>query len=463
MRDEELATRLAAFLPRTIWPLLATEPRHVRREGCVLFADLAGFTALTENLAKIGKEGAEELTRILNDFFAAMIRIAHEEGGDVLRFGGDAMTLFFPEGEEGGLRAAVRMQREAVRFGSIATRGGTYSLGMKIGASVGTVLFGTVGDAETGRDYFAAGAALDEAAEAEHHAVRGQIALAPSCLSRLPSGWRGLRRLADGFALLAPGKAGSGKPTRGHHPSRFAAKSSRPPRAVLEAFLPPFIAAKVRLVDGLSAAEHRRTSVLFLAFRGLDYEGDGEASRKVDDVYRELARTARQFGGWINKVDMGDKGSKAIVLFGAPRALENQEEAACRAALAILASPALRGLLTDVRVGVTAAPLFAAYVGSEERREYTVMGDGINMAARLMANAHAWRVLCSGEVMRQASSALTFRALDPIFVKGKADKVPIFRPEGEREEWRPGRRTVSSDGKPFSRNACLPSSRPRSL
>jgi len=98
-----LRSRLAALLPRSVWPLVSGRAEGLRAEGCVLFADLAGFTALTETLARIGKEGAEELTRILNGFFSAMIGVAHEGGGDVLRFGGDAITVFFP----GGLEAAA--------------------------------------------------------------------------------------------------------------------------------------------------------------------------------------------------------------------------------------------------------------------------------------------------------------------------------------------------------------------
>ena len=226
-------------------------------------------------------------------------------------------------------------------------------------------------------------------------------------------------------------------------PARFSAPEGKvrpipdlPPEPSLEtltSFLPAFISEKARSSHGVMQAEHRRTTVLFLTFSGIDYDGDESAAEKVRAVYAEVARAAQQQGGWVNKLDMGDKGSKAIVLFGAPRALEHQEERACRTALAILENAHLRGSLADLRIGITVAPLFAAYVGSDERREYTVMGDGINMAARLMANAHPWRVLCSREVMEQAP-ALSFRELDPIFVKGKSEKVAIFRPEGEKEE-----------------------------
>jgi class 3 adenylate cyclase len=193
---------LAAFVPRSLGPLLGSAEGARRTKGCLLFADIAGFTAMTERLAAIGREGAEELTRILNDFFAAMITIIHEEGGDVLRFGGDAMTLLFPPDLSGALRAALRMHEEIRRFQSISARGGEFSLAIKTGISAGSLLIGTVGDQEVGRDYFAAGSALDEAAEAEHRASRGQILLGPSTGASTPAWPRSVR--SPSAALRAP-------------------------------------------------------------------------------------------------------------------------------------------------------------------------------------------------------------------------------------------------------------------
>ena len=427
---EEVDRALAAFVPRTLWPLVASGGRHARLEGAILFADLAGFTRLTENLARIGHEGAEELTRICNAFFAKMITVVHEEGGDVLRFGGDAMTLFFPGGAEGGLRAAQRMQAEAEGFKSIETRAGLFELTMKIGISTGPLLVGTVGDERIGYDYFAAGDALDLAAEAEHRAQKGQIVLCPKCTQEMLSGRVPVGVLQDGFGLVErPEKpAGLKSESRGRE-----WHAGPPPGTRLSAFLPGFIAERLGAAGGLAVAEHRRTAVLFLSFKGIDYERDSGAADKIRRVYAEIASTVKKHGGFVNKLDMGDKGSKALCLFGTPHALEDQEAMACRSALDILENPVLRGTLTEARIGITASRLFAAFVGSDERREYTVMGDGINLAARLMGSAHAWRTLASEDVAREADSVISFRPLDAIFVKGKADKVAIFRPEGEKE------------------------------
>ena len=130
-----------------------------------------------------------------------------------------------------------------------------------------------------------------------------------------------------------------------------------PSEEALAAFLPAFIREKAAIPEGLQVAEHRRTTTLFLTFKGLDYEGDPEVAGKVNDAYREIAGAVRRYGGTVNKVDMGDKGSKALCLFGTPTALEGQEEMGCRAAMEILESRTLRGFLNDLKIGVTTAPV----------------------------------------------------------------------------------------------------------
>ena len=62
-------------------------------EGSVLFADLSGFTALSERLSALGKQGAEEITTIVNDLFGALLEDVERYGGILLKFGGDAMTV----------------------------------------------------------------------------------------------------------------------------------------------------------------------------------------------------------------------------------------------------------------------------------------------------------------------------------------------------------------------------------
>jgi len=419
----DLRTALSAFVPRTLWPLLAGGGKGSRKEGSVLFADLAGFTRLTDSLASIGKEGAEELTRILNEFFSSMIRIVHEDGGDVVRFGGDAMTIFIPAPPRRALDTALRLQAETAKYQAVETRAGTFPLGMKIGVSSGVCVFELVGNDKVGFDYFAAGSALDLSAESEHKASVGQIVVCPRSAQGLDTAGLKTALLDSGF-LLVEGVENGPAP----QPGASAAAPDPPSEEALAGFLPFYIKDKLMEKQELLVGEHRRTTVLFLSFKALDYENDASAAETAALVYEESARLVRKYGGFINKIDMGDKGSKILAIFGSPLAVERQEEMGCRCAMDIMESPALAGVSHEMKIGITVSSVFSAYVGCGDRREYTVMGNGINLAARLMSACCPGTILASEEVHEKARAAVQFDTLEPINVKGKTEKVPIFAP-----------------------------------
>ena len=423
---------LSAFLPWSFnelaVQLASGGPRFRRLEGTVLFTDVAGFTPLTEALAAMGREGAEELTRILNAYFTRMIAISDEEGGDVLRFGGDSLTILFPgaRSSAGALRCASRMMEAMGSFAEVRTGAGTFSLSMKIGAARGPVLLGMVGDGERGFDFYAVGPPLDRAAQAEHQAGPGMTVLDPSLTGPLPEGLElrleGGRRLLTGLPASPPGPAAHPPP---------------PPPSVLRQIVPEVLHG---FANPEVLGEHRGTSVLFVAIDGLPLEAVDRGEQgllaalheDLDLLHRSFCEAARRHGGYLNKIDMGDKGAKALLLFGSPRALENREEMAARAALHLLQNaPLPRGV--TLRMGLTSAPLFVGPLGALHCREYTAMGNGINLAARLMQAAPAGGIRCDGATVRAVPS-LEFREFPPLRLKGLKDPVVCYEPLGDREE-----------------------------
>ena len=67
---------------------------------------------MSERLAQKGKVGAEEVTEVMNATFARLLEVAYALGGGLLKFGGDALLLFFT-GEEHAARACARGVRDA--------------------------------------------------------------------------------------------------------------------------------------------------------------------------------------------------------------------------------------------------------------------------------------------------------------------------------------------------------------
>ncbi|MGP1675335.1 MAG: hypothetical protein ACTS8Z_08990, partial [Candidatus Limnocylindrales bacterium] len=121
-----------------------------RVHGAALFADISGFTPLTEALAaELGPQrGAEELTAHLGRVFHAVIEELDRHGGDVIYFSGDAITCWL-DGDDGvrATAAALAMQAAMAREGRIRTPAGTeVQLALKVAVAVGPARRFVVGD-----------------------------------------------------------------------------------------------------------------------------------------------------------------------------------------------------------------------------------------------------------------------------------------------------------------------------
>ncbi|HJW90910.1 MAG TPA: adenylate/guanylate cyclase domain-containing protein [Anaerolineales bacterium] len=157
-----------------------------REQGAALFADISGFTPLTEALAReLGPErGAEELTLHLNRVYDALINELFRFGGSAINFSGDAITCWFsrkngmPENlpAKRAVASALTMQQAISRLASVVIPNGkTISLAMKAAVATGATRRFQVGDPEIQLVDTLAGAILDRLASAEHLAQKGAV------------------------------------------------------------------------------------------------------------------------------------------------------------------------------------------------------------------------------------------------------------------------------------------------
>ncbi len=178
--------------------------------------------------------------------------------------------------------------------------------------------------------------------------------------------------------------------------------------------------------------ERRWVTVVFAdlsRFTSLSERMDPEDVRSLADRSAELmGREVQRFGGTVTSV-MGDA---VMAVFGAPVSHEDDPERAVRAALAMRDAVTSSGLAPggiplSVHVGVNTGEVMAAQVGPRERRDYTVMGDTTNTAARLMSSAAPGEVLVGSETHRAAHRTIRFEPVDPVTAKGKQDVVEAWR------------------------------------
>src|SRR5690242_19634211 len=130
--DAEAA--LSPYVPRLALDWLVDTPDDAVRllTGTLAFVDISGFTRLTEILAAHGKAGAEELTGYLDAIFAELLGIAYASGGELIKWGGDAVLVrFIGDGHaDRAVDSAWRMQRAIARSGRLKTSAGAATLRM---------------------------------------------------------------------------------------------------------------------------------------------------------------------------------------------------------------------------------------------------------------------------------------------------------------------------------------------
>lgn len=429
-----------SFLPYHIARELAADPaaellgRERRIPAVALFADVSGFTALSEALAA-GHAGAEELTGILNAYFTPIIALIHSYGGIVGKFGGDSLTAFFPvEPDQRSLvprravACALALQAHVRRYANLETSAGSFTLRMRVGLAEGPVYATVVGDPSARLEPILAGAVLDQAARAEAAAAPGEVVVPAALLPELGYALTELRAGTKGpdafYAVTRTGDIPDPAPLAPLPPLGHDAV-----RRIL-AFLPPTIARRLDEGHARFVGEHRAVTALFVGFSGFDYDGDPELGPRLQRYLARLFEVVRRYDGYVNKIDMGDKGSKALILFGAPITHEDDAARALQCALELRdLDPALspEPAAPSPRIGLASGFAFSGQVGSSSRQEYTVIGDAVNLAARLMQVAEAGTILADEATARDAVGAFEWGPPHELHVRGRSAPV-LARP-----------------------------------
>ncbi|HET6614855.1 MAG TPA: adenylate/guanylate cyclase domain-containing protein, partial [Dehalococcoidia bacterium] len=221
------------------------------------------------------------------------------------------------------------------------------------------------------------------------------------------------------------------------HPAADAAIADDALAPVTARYVLPPLADLLASDAAAFPAEQRRVTSMFVLLEGstelLERGGEDETFRQLDAYVTLLADAVYRHGGVVLGSDVADHGDKFIILFGAPVLQEEHEASALRCAADLKSALDAAGLDLRQRIGVNTGSVFAGEIGSRARREYTVIGDTVNLAARLMAAAQTGQAFASASTADRAAAAFDLRRRKPIRVKGKSEPVRLFELIGARE------------------------------
>ena len=415
-------TSLIPYVPRHVLEEIVrgdvSDLRQPRRSEAVsLFADMSGYTAMSEAFSSLGAAGAEELGELMNHHLGASVEVVERFGGSVAMFGGDSMSAIFPfddraDAPERAVASALAIQSGMDRFRALRTRAGTFDLRCKVGLAAGEVLSAVV-SAPNGRlEWVLAGEAIDASARAEHQARPGEVVCDGSLRSRCSG--LAVSVVRDGVLVI---EGIDPQPD----PAPYAPLSTLPPRAVevLARFVDRSVADRIGMGQRRFVNEHRRLAVLFAGFGELDLSTEDGVSLLLDRSATALA-AAERFDGYLHQIEAGDKGLLAVISFGAPVAHEDDEERALACALK------LERVAPEASIGVAIGLVFCGERGGGGRLEYAATGDAMNVAARLMQLAGPGSILCTDTLASRTRAVTDLRSRPPVSVKGRSHPVAIL-------------------------------------
>jgi len=409
------AERLKPYVPLVAidWLRETPELRYKQIQGSLAFVDISGFTSLTERLSRKGKVGAEEMNDLLNDCFDALLTTAYDYGAGVIKWGGDAVLLLFQDEqhEARACRAALDMQQTMASVGKLRTSSGVVTLRMSIGIHSGMFDFFLVGALH--RELVITGPAASMTVAMETVAEATEVAVSPATAAALDPRFLGKPK---GPAILL------------RRPPEIAAAGFTPVGDVSGVDLSQIVPLGIRehLLAGGGEAEHRPMTPAFIHFMGADEmlaeQGPEALADALDAVIRIIARAAHEHQVAFFETDIAPSGGKVMLMAGAPRSTGNDEEAMLRAMRAVIDADSPLPL----RIGINWGRIFVSDFGPSYRRTYSVKGDAVNLAARLMAKAEPGQILTTDDVLERARSRFDTVALEPFEAKGKSEPVQAY-------------------------------------
>src|SRR3954454_8958312 len=188
---------------------------------------------------------------------------------------------------------------------------------------------------------------------------------------------------------------------------------------------------------GSDTAEERKIVTILFAdvsgFTALSEQKDPEEVRSlINGCFEHLVPVVQKFGGTIDKF-IGDE---IMALFGAPVAHEDDAERAVRTALELMEAMTTfnQGHATDLNlhIGINTGAVIAGNIGSTGRRDYSVMGDAVNLAARLEDASPDGQIFVGPRTYAQTSGIFEYEKIPPLNLKGKTTPVDIYRLGGLR-------------------------------
>ena len=411
-------TTLLGYLPAILIKKILEQKQSEKKKAPItmpiktvsLFADISGFTKLSESFSKKGRKGSEFLAFCLNRYMELLINIIGKNGGDIIKFAGDALLVIWPQ-EKGGNEDKINSCRRAVQCAlQIITKLDKLEmiqgrvLSVKVGLGFGECKVLLVGGIFDRFECLVVGESMRQACSSECHCQGGgevvvcesvynlikqyyDFELAPPDLEHGESDGLNYYKLikakntdkvkirADAFLMR----------------QKFSSNEIKTKYNELKKFVPAAIAMYLDIEQEVWSKESRLLTIMFLNLSiDLKHTQTQDGLEHIQNIISKVQRCIYRTQGSLNKFLMDDKGSVLVIAWGLPP-LSNHDDSLRAVLTGINLIQELQNYKSEkwgicgAKIGISTGYCFSGVCGNiGNRREYSVLGEIANLSARYM-------------------------------------------------------------------------------
>jgi adenylate cyclase len=207
-------------------------------------------------------------------------------------------------------------------------------------------------------------------------------------------------------------------------------------------YVPEAVAYRISEGKGSLPSERSEATIIFIDIKGFTKLADQldpeKATEIINNIFAPIVGIIDKYGGSINKF-LGDG---LMAIFGTPFSHEDDPERAARASLEIMKSIEENGKINignrakslKARIGINTGLCISGEIGSEARKEFTVIGDTVNLASRLQVNAIPGKTLVGEKTFQRIKGNFIISSPRKLKIKGKKDLVSVYTLKSEKKK-----------------------------
>ena len=410
-------TSLLGYLPAILIKKILEQKQSEKRNPPInmpiktvsLFADISGFTKLSESFSKKGRKGSEFLAFCLNRYMELLINIIGKNGGDIIKFAGDALLVIWPQ-EKGGdevnscrraLQCALQIITKLDKLEMVKGR----VLSVKVGLGFGECKVLLVGGIFDRFECLVVGESMRQACSSECHCQGGgEVVVCESVYNLIqqyydfeeapPDYEHGENDGLKYFKLIKAKNTMDKVKIRADAflmRKKFSALEIKTKYNELKKFVPAAIAMYLDIEQEIWSKESRLLTIMFLNLSiDLKHTKTQDGLEHIQNIISKVQRCIYRTQGSLNKFLMDDKGSVLLIAWGLPP-LSNHDDSLRAVLTGINIIQELKNYKSEkwgscgAKIGISTGYCFSGICGNiGNRREYSVLGEIVNLAARYM-------------------------------------------------------------------------------